>query len=111
MESLTDLNASLELSQSRISTLSTNYSRLMRLVLDEELEIIDREIAQVKSGSYERLRMKYKEALKECEAKQERARHRLVAAEHEIDIRFGAMIETEWSQFHVATTRFCANVE
>lgn len=73
----------------------------MRLVLDEELEILDREIAQVRSGNYETLRAKYREALAECEAKQERARLRLVAVEHEIDNRFGAMVETQWSQFHV----------
>jgi uncharacterized protein involved in exopolysaccharide biosynthesis len=101
-ESLTELNASLKLAQSRKSTLSTNYARLLRLVLDDELEIVDREIAQIRNGTYEPLRKEYREALEACEAKYARAKYRRVATEHEIDTRFGAMIEAEWSQFHVS---------
>ena len=73
----------------------------MRLVLDEELEAIDREIAQVKNGSYALLKDKYREASQECETKKQIAKARLIAAEHEIDIRFGANVDTEWQQFRV----------
>ena len=73
----------------------------MRLVLDEEMECLDREIAQVRNGSYEPLKIKYKEALEECDVKQQIAKARLIATENEIDIRFGAMVESEWAQFNV----------
>jgi hypothetical protein len=109
MESLSELNSSLKAAQSRISRISSNYSRLMRLVLDEELEILGREIAQVKNGSYEPLKMKYREALTQCEANQERARKRLVTVEHEIDTRFAAMVDAEWSQFNVLPDLGSAN--
>ena len=75
----------------------------MRLVLDEELEAIDREIAQVKNGGYELLKDKYREASEECETKKQIAKARSIAAEHEIDIRFGANVDTEWQQFRVIT--------
>jgi hypothetical protein len=102
-ETLPQLTSSLKLAQSRASSLSTNFSRLMRLVLDEELEAIDREIAQVKNGSYELLKDKYREASEECETKKQIAKARLIAAEHEIDIRFGANVDTEWQHFRVIT--------
>jgi hypothetical protein len=102
-ETLPQLTSSLKLAQSRASSLSTNFSRLMRLVLDEELEAIDREISQVKNGSYQPLKDKYREASQECETKKQIAKARLIAAEHEIDIRFGANVETEWQQFRVIT--------
>jgi hypothetical protein len=101
MESLPQLSSSLKLAQSRASTLSTNFSRLMRLVLDDELESLDREIAQVKNGSHQPLRLIYKRAEAERDAKKQRANARLVAAEHEIDIRFGAQTDAEWQQFKV----------
>jgi hypothetical protein len=73
----------------------------MRLVLDDELETVYRELSQIRSGSNDVLKTKYREALMECETKQRIAKSKLIAAENEIDIRFGAMIETEWSQFNV----------
>jgi hypothetical protein len=101
IESLSQLTSSLKLAQSRASSLSTNYARLMRLVRDDELEMLNKQIAQVRNGSYEPLREKYKEALEECERKKQIAEARLVAAETEIDVRFAAMVECEWSQFNV----------
>jgi hypothetical protein len=101
LESLSQLTTSLKLAQSHTTTLSTNFARLMRLLVDDELEAMDRQIAQVRNGSYDTLRTKYKEALAECENKRRIARSRLVAAETEIDIRFQAMVDTEWSQFKV----------
>lgn len=100
-ESLVHLTASLKSAQSRAATLSTNFARLMRLFVDDELENLDRHIAQVKNGSNDTLKANYKEALAECESKQRIAKSRLIAAENEIDIRFGAMIETEWSHYNV----------
>lgn len=100
-ESLSQLTTSLKLAQSRASSLSTNFARLMRLLRDDEVETLDKQIAQVRKGSYEPLRVKYKEALEECERKKQIARAKLVAAETEIDVRFGAMVESEWSQFNV----------
>ena len=73
----------------------------MRLVRDDELETLDKQIAQVRNGSYEPLRAKYKEALAECERKKQIAKARLIAAETEIDVRFAAMVGSEWSQFNV----------
>src|ERR1700676_5344877 len=100
-ESLATLTTSLKSAHSRAAELSTNFARLMRLVLDDELETVDREIAQVKNGSYEALKGKYKEALGECEEIQRRAKAKLIAAENEIDVRFGAQVEMEWSTFNV----------
>jgi hypothetical protein len=101
MESLSELNESLRLAQTRATTLSTNFARLMRLVVDDELDVLDRQIAQVRNGSHDTLKTKYKEALAECERKRSIARFRLVAAETEIDIRYQAMAEAEWQQFNV----------
>lgn len=101
MESISLLNDSLRVAQTRAASLSTNFARLMRLVVDDELDVLDRQIAQIRNGSHETLRTKYKEALAECERKRSIARSRLVAAETEIDIRFQAMAEAEWSQFNV----------
>ena len=101
MESLSQLSSSLKLAQSRASTLSTNFSRLMRLVLDDELESLDREIAQVRNGNHQALKLTWKGAEVERDAKKRRANARLVAAEHEIDIRFGAQVDAEWQQFKV----------
>src|SRR5947207_7708252 len=101
MESLSQLTSSLKLAQSRASSLSANYARLMRLVLDDELETLGKQIAQVRNGSYEPLKVKYKEALEECERKKQFAKARLIASETEIDIRFAAMAESEWSQYNV----------
>ena len=101
IESLSQLTSSLKLAQSRASSLSMNYARLMRLVRDDELETLDKQIAQVRNGSYEPLREKYKEALEECERKKQIAKARLFAAETEIDVRFAAMVESEWSRFNV----------
>jgi hypothetical protein len=107
LESLSQLTSSLKLAQSRATSLSANFARLMRLVLDEELESLDQEIARVKNGTYEPLKMKFTEALEECGAKKQVAKARLIAAEHEIDIRFAAMVESEWTQFNVPyPTRF-----
>ena len=100
-ESLSQLSSSLKLAQSRASTLSTNFSRLMRLVLDDEFDTLDREIAQVRNGSHPGLKVIWKGAEAERDAKRRRANARLVAAEHEIDIRFGAQIDAEWQQFKV----------
>ena len=101
MESLSQLTSSLKLAQSRASSLTANYARLMRLVLDDELETLDKQIAQVRNGSYEPLKVKYKKAFNECERKKQIAKARLIASETEIDIRFAAMVESEWSQFNV----------
>lgn len=101
MESLSELSESLRLAQTRATTLSTNFARLMRLVVDDELDVLDRQIAQVRNGSHDTLKTKYKEALAECERKRRIAQFRLVAAETEIDIRYQAMAEAEWQQFNV----------
>jgi hypothetical protein len=110
-ESLSSLTISLKAAQSRAATLSTNFARLMRLFLADELESVDREIAQVKNGSNDELKSKYKEALVECESKQRIAKARLIAAENEIDIRFGAMVETDWSTFNVPPFLFGVDEE
>jgi hypothetical protein len=110
-ESLSSLTISLKAAQSRAATLSTNFARLMRLFLADELESVDREIAQVKNGSNDELKSKYKEALVECESKQRIAKARLIAAENEIDIRFGAMVETNWSTFNVPPFLFSVDEE
>lgn len=73
----------------------------MSLLRDDEVETLDKQIAQVRNGSYEPLRVKYKEALEERERKKQIAQAKLIAAEKEIDIRFSAMVESEWSQFNV----------
>ena len=73
----------------------------MRLVLDDELEDIERQIARIKNGSYDLLKDKYRDALRDSETKKQIAKARLIAAEHEIDIRFGALVDTEWQQFRV----------
>lgn len=110
LESISQLTSSLKLAQSRAASLSTNFARLMRLVLDEELESLDQEIAQVKNGTYEPLEMKFTEAFEECGAKKQIAKARLIYAENEIDIRFAAMVESEWTQFNVQyPTRYIRN--
>jgi hypothetical protein len=101
MESLPQLTVSLKLAQSRASSLSTNFQRLLRLVLDEELDALDREIAQVKNGSHETIKAKQREALAECDEKEKIAKTRLIATENEIDVRFAAMVDAEWSRFKV----------
>lgn len=100
-ESLSQLNASLKDSQSRASSLSTNFTQLMRLVLEMELEAVDKEIAQVKNGSNKALKIKYQEADDEYEKKQKFAEAKRTAVENEIDVRFGAMVGLEWSKFKV----------
>jgi hypothetical protein len=47
----------------------------------------------------------------ECESKQRIAKAKLIAAENEIDIRFCAMIETEWSTFNVPPLLFDVDEE
>jgi len=101
MEFLPELEESLKEAQSRAKTLSTNFAQLMRLVQQEELEAVDREITQVRSGTHEALKEKYKEALRESERKKSIARSRLIYAEHEIDSRFQGMVDIQWSQFKV----------
>jgi hypothetical protein len=73
----------------------------MRLVLDDEIDSLEREIAQVRNETYEPLKMKYKEALEECGVRKQIAKTRLITAETEIDIRFAAMVQSEWTQFNV----------
>lgn len=100
-ESLEQLTTSLKSAQSRAKSLSANFARLMHLVLDEEIEAVDRDIALVKAGKYEPLNAKDGEAEKERDVKKRIANARLVKAEHEIDIRFGAMVDAEWKKFTV----------
>jgi hypothetical protein len=101
MESLSQLSLSLKLSQSRASVLSANYSRLMRILLQDELDNLDREIAQVRNGTYQPLKVSWKALEANRDAKKRIANARLVAAEHEIDIRFSAQIDAQWQQFKV----------
>jgi len=101
MESLPELEESLKEAQSRAKTLSSNFAQLMRLVQQEELEAVDRELAQIRNGNHEALKEKYKEALHQSEQKKSIARSRLIHAEHEIDTRFQAMTEIQWGQFRV----------
>lgn len=101
LESISQLTSYLKLAQSRAASLSTNFARLMRLLRDDELEALDKQIAQVRNGSYSPLKVKYQEALDECERKKRIAKARLIASKTEIDVRFGAMVESEWSQFNV----------
>ena len=76
----------------------------MRLVLDDEIDSLEREIAQVRNETYEPLNMKYKEAFEECGVRKQIAKTRLIAAENEIDIRFAAMVQSEWTQFDVTSS-------
>jgi hypothetical protein len=101
LESISQLNTSLKLAQARAASLSTNFARLMRLVLDEELDAIDREITQVKKGNSKALESIFKEAESEWEAKKRIGRSRLIRASDEIDIRFGATVSAEWTKFRV----------
>jgi len=73
----------------------------MRLVLDEEIEAVERDIALVKRGRHEALRVTEEDAEREQEAKKRITKARRVAVEHEIDIRFGAMVDAEWQKFRV----------
>jgi hypothetical protein len=101
VESLSQLSSSLKLAQSRASALSTNYSRLIRILLHDELDNLDREIAQVRNGTHKPLKLTWKTLEANRDAKKRIANAKLVAAEHEIDIRFGAQIDAEWQQFKV----------
>jgi hypothetical protein len=100
-ETLFQLNNSLKAAQSRASSLCTNYTQLMRLVLKEEVEAVERDINQIKKGHHKVLEDRYGDASLEWEMKKKRAQTRLIAAENEIDIRFGAMIDAEWSKYKV----------
>jgi hypothetical protein len=73
----------------------------MRLVLDEELEACDKDIAACKAGTLSALKEKEGELEVEKETKKRIARARLIRAEHEIDGRFEAMIDAEWQHFRV----------
>ena len=73
----------------------------MRLVIDEEISSIDNEIAQIRAGHHERLRQNYANLLKESDRQKGFAKARLIAAEHEIDRRFEAMVLAEWTRFQV----------
>ena len=101
MESFPQLTSSLKQAQSRALSLSTNFARLMRLVLEEEMDIVDKEIAQIKHGSNQALKHNYKEAMAEYDEKMKIATARRIAVKDEIDIRFAAMVSAEWSQFKV----------
>ena len=101
VESLSQLSSSLKLAQSRASALSANYSRLIRILLHDELDNLDREIAQVRNGTHKPLKLTWKTLEANRDAKKRIANAKLVAAEHEIDIRFGAQIDAEWQQFKV----------
>jgi hypothetical protein len=101
VESLSQLTDTLKESQARAASLSTNYSRLMRLIVDEELSSLDREIARARAGNHGSLQEKHRQLSEECNAKKEIAKNRLFAAEHEIDRRFEAMIIAEWNRFNV----------
>ena len=100
-ETLSQLTASLKVAQSRASSLSTNFARLMRLVVEEELDSVNREISQIKKGHYKSLGNQFNEAETTWETKKRIARARLIAAENEIDIRSDAMVGAEWSKFKV----------
>src|SRR5947207_13516163 len=76
-ESLSQLTSSLKAAQARVSSLSTNVSRLGRLVLDDDLERLDQEIAQVREETYAPLKRKYTEALEEYERKKRISKARL----------------------------------
>jgi len=101
IETLDQLTTSLKSAQIRAKSLSANFGRLMRLVLDEEIEAVERDIALVKTGRHYALRVNEEDAEAEREAKKRITKARRVAAEHEIDIRFGAMVDAEWQRFKV----------
>ena len=101
MESLPQLTSLLKEAQARASSLSTNFTRLMRLFLDEELDVVDREIAQVKNGSDQSLKNKHRELLADFEEKKRIAQARRARSKHEITLRFAATIDAQWSRFRV----------
>jgi hypothetical protein len=74
----------------------------MRLVLDEELEACEKDIAACKAGTLSALKDKEGELQVERETKKAIARARLIRSEHEIDRRFEAMIDAEWQRYRVS---------
>jgi predicted ATPase with chaperone activity len=101
-ESLEELTTSLKSAQYRAKSLSANFARLMRLVLDEEIEGVERDIADVKAGRYNALKVTEADATKEWEVRKRIAKARLTAAEREIDIRFAASVDAEWQKYKVS---------
>jgi hypothetical protein len=95
------LNSSLKAAQERASSLCTNFSRLMSLVIKEELDSIDRDMNQIRRGHYKVFEDQFRDATLEWEVKKMRAQTRLVASEKEIDIRFDSMADAEWAKFKV----------
>lgn len=73
----------------------------MRLFLDEELDIVDKEIAQVKNGSDQGLKNKYRDLLADFEEKKRVAQARRTKSKHEINLRFAVTIDAQWSRFRV----------
>jgi len=101
LESLEMLTNTLKSAQSRAKSLSANFARLMRLVLDEEIEACDKDIVACKAGLLQALKEKEVELQTERETRKAIARSRLVRSEHEIDGRFEAMVDAEWQRFRV----------